>query len=325
MLKKYISIVTIVCMLVCILPSKSYSMDKDNFIKFLINSSYPEVDNDKKDNNQDNDKDPNKNKDANENTEVLKSNKNEKNKNEYIKVHVGEENIPNIASNYSVEQSKSEYKDDIRVTREKPRLLIYHTHGCETYSNSPEGNYHSRDKKNSVMEVGRLLTDQLTNKGWGVIHTTKYHDYPSYNNSYASSLKTIQNIVSQNNSIDIAIDLHRDARDVSDPKIKEIDHKKYTTTINGERVAKFFLVVGGKNENADQIRKLAHDITKFGQKKYPGLVCEVIEKDYAKFNQFVAKNHMLIEVGNNATSIEESKATTKYIAEILDEYFMQNE
>ncbi len=67
--------------------------------------------------------------------------------------------------------------------------MIYHTHGCETYSNSPDGNYHSRDKKNSVMEVGSALTSALDSKGWGVVHTTKYHDYPSYNNSYASSLK----------------------------------------------------------------------------------------------------------------------------------------
>ncbi len=32
---------------------------------------------------------------------------------------------------------------------------------------------------------------------------------------------------------------------------------------------------------------------------------------------------MLVEIGNNATSVEESKATTKYLAEILDEYFKQ--
>jgi len=32
----------------------------------------------------------------------------------------------------------------------------------------------------------------------------------------------------------------------------------------------------------------------------------------------------LIEIGSNATTIEEAKETSKYVAEILDEYFRQN-
>ena len=35
----------------------------------------------------------------------------------------------------------------------------------------------------------------------------------------------------------------------------------------------------------------------------------------------MAENHMLIEVGSNGTTSEEAKASAKYIAEILDEYF----
>ena len=38
----------------------------------------------------------------------------------------------------------------------------------------------------------------------------------------------------------------------------------------------------------------------------------------------MTKNHMLIEVGSNGTSSEEAKASVKYIAEILDEYFKQS-
>ena len=39
-----------------------------------------------------------------------------------------------------------------------------------------------------------------------------------------------------------------------------------------------------------------------------------------KYNQYMADKHMLIEIGSNGTSSEEAKASTKYIAEILDEY-----
>lgn len=313
MLKKRIKALSMACVLVCILPMASYSMDKDEFLKFLVNASYPEVKED--------------------NEKVSKNTKNEnkinddKQEKDYIKFHVGEENIPKVNNSKNEDiktaTNTSEYKEDIRVTKENPRILIYHTHSGETYSNSPGGNYHSKDKENSVMAVGSLVTEELDKKGWGVVHTTKYNDYPSFNNAYASSLKTIQPILSKYNSVDIAIDLHRDARNLTDDALKNAEEERMTTTINGEKVAKFFFVVGERNPNIDQVRALAEDITKFAQSKYPELVLPVVEKQYGKYNQFVAKNHMLIEVGSNGTSADEAKASAKYVAQILDEYFKE--
>ena len=89
-------------------------------------------------------------------------------------------------------------------------------------------------------------------------------------------------------------------------------------------VAKFFFVVGMRNPNVNEVKSLAEDITKFAKTKYPELVLPVVEKPVGKFNQYMAQNHMLIEVGSNGTSSEEAKASAKYIAEILDEYFKQN-
>ena len=57
------------------------------------------------------------------------------------------------------------------------------------------------------------------------------------------------------------------------------------------------------------------------EKKYPGLVCPVVTKQYGRFNQYMAESGLLIEVGNNATSVKESEGTCKYIAEVLDEYY----
>ena len=50
----------------------------------------------------------------------------------------------------------------------------------------------------------------------------------------------------------------------------------------------------------------------------------IVKRQYGKFNQYMAKNHMLIEIGSNGTSSDEAKASVKYVAEILDEYFKQN-
>lgn len=321
MLKKRIKAIYIACVLVCILPIASYAIDKEEFLKYLINSSYPES---REGNSTQNNNDESK-KDVS--SDESKKDTSDQNK-DYIKVHIGEENIPTTNNNINTENNSittdSQYKNEIRVTKDNPRILIYHTHSCETYSNSPSGNYHSQDKPNSVMAVGQELTNQLSNRGWGVVHTTRYHDYPSYNGAYMNSLKTLNQIMPKYSSIDIAIDLHREGKDLVDENSKKQEEAKYTTTVDGEKVAKFFLVVGAKNPNVDQVNKLAQNITSFAQKKYPGLVLPVVEKPYGKFNQYIAKNHMLIEIGSNATSIEEAKATTKYVANILDEYFRQN-
>ena len=310
--KKRIKAKLLACVLICILPTTSFAMDKEDFFRYLINSSYPET-----------------NTNEEKESASTKNNDDEKNDNDddYIKVHIGEENIPTLNSNDNSSESKekneseasllTEYKDNVRVTSANPRLLIYHTHSCETYSNSPTGNYHSNDPENSVIKIGNLLTTQLTNKGWGVVHNTTIHDNPSYNNSYSNSLKTVKSMLSTYNSVDIAIDLHRDAL----TNVTEETNKNYTTTINGEKVAKICFVVGMKNQNVDEVMKIATDLTNLANEKYPGIAKPVVKKSYGRYNQYMAKNGILIEVGSNAVSVEEASASTKYIADILDSYF----
>ena len=313
MLRKNKKVISLLCALIFILPTLSYSMDKEEFLKFLIESSYPES----------------STKDDNSKEEKDKEDKTANKEEDYIKVHIGEENVPTLNSNSNnkedVSVASSEYKNDIRVTKENPTMLIYHSHAGETYSDAPEGNYHSQNNKDkSVLEVGTLLTEQLSQKGWGVAHSTKYHDYPDFTKSYASSLETVKSMLNNHKNINIAIDLHRDGRDLNTDADMQKENERMTTTYNGEKVAKFFFVVGMKNTNVDEVQELAEDITKFAQSKYPELVLPIVKKQYGKFNQYMAKNHMLIEIGSNGTSSDEAKASVKYVAEILDEYFKQN-
>ncbi len=309
MLRKFKKCISLLCALIFILPTLSYSIDKEEFLKFLIDTSYPESST------------------KNDNSKEDKEDKEDKTVNKednYIKVHIGEENVPTLNTEETVSVEASEYKNDIRLTKADPTMLIYHTHAGETYSDSPEGNYHSQNKENSVIEVGTLLTEQLSEKGWGIAHSIKYHDYPDFTKSYISSLETVKSMLNTYNSIDIALDLHRDGRDLNtDVDIKK-ENERMSTTYKGEKVAKFFFVVGMRNPNVDEVKKLAEDITEFAKTKYPDLVLPVVEKPVGKFNQYMAEKHMLIEIGSNGTSTEEAKASTKYIAEILDEYFKKS-
>ena len=312
MLRKIKKIISIICILICIFPVVSYSIDKEEFLKFLIDSSYPES----------------SDKSENSKNENVQDEEKPANKDDYIKFHIGEENIPTLNSNDEKEEevsvASSEYKNNIRLTKDNPTMLIYHTHAGETYSDSQEGNYHSQNNKDkSVIEIGTLLTEQLSKKGWGIAHSIKYHDYPKFTESYISSLETIKSMLNNYKSINIALDLHRDGRDLKTNDDIQKENERMTTTYNGEKVAKFFFVVGMKNPNVDKVKSLAEDITKFAQNKYPELILPIVEKPLGKYNQYMAQNHMLIEVGSNGTSSDEAKASTKYIAEILDEYFKQ--
>lgn len=322
MLKRRIKSIIIGCVLFYTLPMRVYSIEKSDFLKMLVNSSYPEI-------KQEQEK-------VSKNVEDKSTDENKEEK-DFIKIHIGEENIPKIDNKKDESKNKndvstlnsSQYQNEVRVTKENPRILLYHSHAGETYSDSPEGNYHSQtNKEKSVLAVGNLITDELDKRGWGVVHNTTYNDYPKFNKSYQKSLETIQSMINKYKTIDIAVDLHRDGRTLIDtntnkviPEAVKKEHERMTTIIDGEKVAKFFFVVGKRNPNYEQVKALADDITAFAQKKYPNLVGDVTVKPAGRFNQFVAKNHMLIEVGSNGTTSDEAKASAKYVAEILDEYF----
>lgn len=329
-IRKYISIGLITCIGVGVFSKTAYAVD-DSFLKFLINSSYPEAKVEMPNGeNKSDDSEIEKDKEAKQETKDKKDNSKNtsaENEDDFIKMYVGEENIPPVPVGTEGTSSgsyinNSMYKDNVLTTNDKPQILIYHTHGGETYVDAPKGNYHSEDKPNSTLEIGAMLTQELAKRGRGVVHNTEYHDIPEFNGAYTRSLTTIQNMQAKYSSVDIVIDLHRDGRDF-DKISKEDFHKQTTTTIDGKSVSRFLFVVGEKSQNSQRIAELAEGITAFAETKYPGITKSVVYKSYARFNQFTSNNHLLLEVGGNANSLEEAKASIPYIAEIIDEYFKQ--
>ena len=100
----------------------------------------------------------------------------------------------------------------------KDKILIYHTHTCESYTPTEKynyqqtGNFRTTDLNFSVARVGEELKKQLESYNIKVVIQNKtYHDYPSYNGSYSRSLTTANNMLNENKDADIVIDLHRDA------------------------------------------------------------------------------------------------------------------
>ncbi len=239
-------------------------------------------------------------------TEVIPNNVNPRITNEYNGVNI---------NNTSDKSLNSEILNpDIEINKSK--VIIYHTHTCESYTPTDnfyyemDGNYRSIDLNYSVARVGDELDKQLTSYGIQVIHDKTYHDYPSYNGSYSRSLVTGQNALSNNPDTDIIIDLHRDA--IADasyaPKVK----------IGEEYASQLMFVIGANNEGWNQNLKFAIKIMQKSNELYPGLFKPIILRN-AEYNQHLSKAACIIEVGATGNTLEESINSMRYLAKIINE------
>lgn len=246
-----------------------------------------------------------------------------------LKTEVQESNVP---EKYSTQyngvkiRNETDYKltdeiltPDIEINKEN--ILIFHTHTCESYTASEKyqykqtGNFRTTDRNYSVVRVGRELKDQLTSYGYNVIHDETYHDYPSYSGSYSSSLKTVTQLLKENENTDIVLDLHRDA----------IGDNTYAPTvkIGDEYAAQLMFVIGGngssiKHENWQQNLKFAIMVQEKANELYPGLFKPIILR-YSGYNQHVAKAAAIIEVGATGNTLDQTLVSMKYLAKVLDE------
>ncbi len=230
------------------------------------------------------------------------------------------------AADSSGQQLKKDKKDTVDIVtssakmpkklaldNDKPVIFIYHTHATESYIPETSGNFHSLDRQYTVRAVGDVLTEQLTKKGYQVIHDDTVHDYPSYQQSYARSLQTLQDNLKNASSLKIIFDIHRDA-----PPEGKNTSQKSCVAIDNKKVARFSTVVGTGNPNAQALQTFAEYIKAKSDERYPGLAKGVIYKPY-KFNQYNSDYYALLEIGDTANHIDESLRTATYLAEIIDE------
>ena len=221
-----------------------------------------------------------------------------------------------VTSAEVVDSIKKPQKIDLQ--KGLPHILIYHTHGTESYKPASEGNFHSLRKEYSVMEVGRILKKELEKAGFNVIHDESYHDYPSYSGSYNRSLERAKKILNNNPSIKIVLDIHRDGYDnLNNKSNKDRLVANNRVTINNELSSRFQLVIGPEAENKIQVENFANFIRAVSDAKYAGFSKPILVKPYGRYNQFLTDYYALIEVGSNVNTIEEARVAAYYLADVL--------
>ncbi len=208
------------------------------------------------------------------------------------------------------------------VTIENKRVMLFHTHSCESYTSSdaypytPTGTFRTTDLNYTVTRVGEELANRLKEYNYEVVHDTSYHDYPAYNGSYTRSLATVENLL-KTYPTDIIMDVHRDAigsRSDYAPAVK----------IGDTDVAAQIMFVIGTNDgglwhpNWNQNLKFAIKIQEKAEELYPGLFKPIMLTD-SRYNQHTGKYASIIEVGATGNTLEQCLTSMKYLAKVMSE------
>ncbi len=204
-----------------------------------------------------------------------------------------------------------------------PMVLIYHTHTTESYlpSESPwfyEGTEtRSQDGNQSVVMVGNAIEAQLKAAGFGVIHDTTIHDYPAYTGGYTRSAETMKKNLKKYPSIQITLDIHRDAIGGNDG-----ERIKPTATVNGKKAAQFMILTGCDDDGTlgfPNWRKnlgLALQLQQTASDLYPGLA-RPLNFCNRVYNENLTTGSLLVECGTEVNTVEEAAYTGRLFGEVL--------
>lgn len=196
---------------------------------------------------------------------------------------------------------------------ETPQILIYHTHSQEGFADS------TGDAATSVVGVGDYLTRLLEGYGFHVLHHTGEYDVESRDNAYSRAGPAVEQILKENPSIEIVIDLHRDG-------VPEETH--LVTEQGGKQMASimFFNGLSRTTANGD-ISYLPNpyiqDNLAFSlqmqlaaKEYYPGFSRMIYLKGY-RYNMHYCPKSLLVEVGAQTNTVQEAMNAMEPLADIL--------
>ena len=207
------------------------------------------------------------------------------------------------------------------LTGEEPTVLIYHTHATESYTPQPGENYQESspyrtlsDQYNMV-SIGDRVAELLEAGGVKVIHDRELHDYPDYNTSYNSSRASVQSYLVQYPSIQLVLDIHRDASGDNNNQMTT------SATVDGEPSAQIMLVsaigtdsrpVPRWRENLAMGLKLQTQL----ERTAPGIT-RYVNLRASRFNQDLSPGAILVEIGAAGDTHDKAMKAAEVLAEAI--------
>lgn len=211
---------------------------------------------------------------------------------------------------------------DLRMQtgREQPQILIYHSHSQEEFIDSVPG-----DPSTTIVGVGAYLTKLLRESyGYNVLHVTDTFDIVDgkldRNQAYTFAQERISQILEENPSVEVVIDLHRDGVP---------EGKRLVTNVNGKETAKimFFNGLSRTNKNGEIMylpnpyikENLAFSLQMMleSKKYYPDLARTIYLRGY-RYNLHLRPKTLLVECGAQTNTVQEEMNAMEPLADILN-------
>lgn len=206
---------------------------------------------------------------------------------------------------------------DCSIDRQKegPQILLYHTHSQEEFADSIPG-----EKATSIVGAGDVLAQLLEGYGYSVLHHEGQYDVESRDYAYSNSLPEIAKLLEENPSIQVVLDLHRDA---------VAEETRLVTQLDGRPTAKVMFFNGlSRSKDQGPISYLENPYLKenlafsFQMKVlcdeyYPGFARSIYLRAY-RYNMHLMPKTLLIELGAQTNTVEEIHNALEPLAQMLD-------
>ncbi len=208
----------------------------------------------------------------------------------------------------------------MQTKNDQPQILIYHSHSQEEFIDSVPG-----DPSTTIVGVGEYLTQILRDTyGYNVIHVTDVFDVIDgkldRNQAYTLASERVSQILEENPSVEVVIDLHRDG---------VADDKRLVTTIDGKETAKVMFLNGlSRTAQNGEISYLPNpyieDNLAFSlqmmleaKKYYPDFGRTIYLRGY-RYNLHLRPKTLLVECGAQTNTLQEEKNAMEPLADILN-------
>ncbi|MGO4107256.1 stage II sporulation protein P [Paenibacillus sp. YAF4_2] len=203
-------------------------------------------------------------------------------------------------------------------------VFIYHSHSRESwYPELTDKNGDANSATKNITLVGARLASKLEDLGVGTTHSDT--DYPTaikdydWNYSYKYSKKTVQEALASNKKLKFLFDIHRDSG----------RRKTTTVDIGGKSYAQVYFIIGHKNPDWKKNAEFATQIHNALEKEYPGISRGILGKTTAtgngEYNQSLANDSVLIEIGGVDNTLTESYRTADVLAKIIADIYWDAE
>lgn len=222
-------------------------------------------------------------------------------------------------------------KPEITITdKQKPAVLLFHTHTTESFQLVQRSFYTAKDAARStqadrnMVRIGQEIKAQLEAAGFRVIHDTTTHD-TAYNGAYSRSRETVKKHLQENPDIQVVLDVHRDAVHTS-----STSKVKTAATINGKKAAQVMIITGAEEGDVKSFPNWKKNLCfslhlqKAMEETFPGLTRPVMFCQ-RKYNMDLSANNILLEVGTDANTLEEAVYAGRLVGVALAKLLAQHQ